>query len=180
MSYSSTAKTGGLLSTLGVPRWGATTRRSRAETRFDSQTGQAGAAPTERATSRLGRAAASRGLPIPGSVARQMEPDCRLTAWTTHPSSSYDSISMRVRVGVDASNRARRSVLSQLARDIPQATASDVRPLRLEPRIVPPDPESVSGIGLFLVNELSEAWGVARDGAGRTRVDSETASVAPS
>jgi anti-sigma regulatory factor (Ser/Thr protein kinase) len=166
-----------------------------------------------------------------------MEPDCRLTAWATEPSDLHGSISMRIRGGLDAPNRARRSVLSQLATDIPQTTASDVAVVvselvtnsvlhanvgpgltltvvvvmvddrlrisvidpgsRLEPRILPPDPQRVGGIGLFLVNELSEAWGVARDGTGRTRVwcdillhrprssgprvvDSESASVAPS
>ena len=40
----------------------------------------------------------------------------------------------------------------------------------IEPRILPPDHERVGGIGLFLVNELSETWGVARDGAGGTSV----------
>ncbi len=67
----------------------------------------------------------------------------------------------------------------------------------LEPRSLPPDPETVGGIGLFFVNELSEAWGVAREGTGGTRVwcdillrrprpselgvvDSESGSVAPS
>jgi anti-sigma regulatory factor (Ser/Thr protein kinase) len=55
-----------------------------------------------------------------------MEPDCRLTARTTHPSDLHGSISMRIRGSEDAPNRARRSVLSQLARDVPQTTASDV------------------------------------------------------
>lgn len=41
---------------------------------------------------------------------------------------------------------------------------------RLEPRILPPDRDRVGGNGLFLVNELSEAWGVARDGMEATRV----------
>lgn len=41
---------------------------------------------------------------------------------------------------------------------------------RLEPRILPPDHERAGGNGLFLVNELSEAWGVARDEIGSTRV----------
>jgi anti-sigma regulatory factor (Ser/Thr protein kinase) len=66
-----------------------------------------------------------------------------------------------------------------------------------QPRIRPPDPERVGGMGLFIINELSEAWGVARDGTEATRVwcdilvhrprssqlrvvDSESASVAPS
>lgn len=39
-----------------------------AGTRFDPQSEPAGSAWAERATSRLGRAAASRGHPIPGSV----------------------------------------------------------------------------------------------------------------
>jgi hypothetical protein len=43
--------------------------RLTAETRFDPQSGPAAAAWAKRATSRLGRAAASRGLPTPGSVA---------------------------------------------------------------------------------------------------------------
>lgn len=41
---------------------------------------------------------------------------------------------------------------------------------RLEPRILPLDHERVGGMGLFLVNQLSEDWGVARDGIGGTRV----------
>jgi len=157
-----------------------------------------------------GRAAASRLLPTPGSVAPQMDTDCHLTVCTTHPSDLPSSISMRIRRGVGAPNRARRSVLSQLARDIPQTTLSDVAMLvselvtdsvlhdnvgayptltvevvlvddrlrisvidpgsRLEPRIVLPDPERVGGAGLFLVNELSEAWGVARTESEGTRV----------
>ncbi len=39
-----------------------------AETRLDPQSGPAAAASAERATSRLGRAAASRGLPTSGAV----------------------------------------------------------------------------------------------------------------
>jgi anti-sigma regulatory factor (Ser/Thr protein kinase) len=133
-----------------------------------------------------------------------------LTAWTTHPADPHGSISMRIHGGVDAPNRARRSVLSQLAKDIPQTTASDVALVvselvtnsvlhanvgahltltvevvtvddrlrisvidpgsRLEPRILPLDPDRVGGIGLFVVNEVSEAWGVARDGTEGTRV----------
>ena len=41
---------------------------------------------------------------------------------------------------------------------------------RLEPRILPPDQDRVGGIGLLIVSELSEAWGVARDGVEGTRV----------
>jgi anti-sigma regulatory factor (Ser/Thr protein kinase) len=41
---------------------------------------------------------------------------------------------------------------------------------RLEPRILPRDHARVGGAGLFIVKELSEAWGVARDGSGVTRV----------
>jgi len=133
-----------------------------------------------------------------------------VTVRTTHPSGLHGSVSMRIRGGVDAPNRARRSVLSQLAGDVPQTTASDVALVvselvtnsvlhanvgarltltvevvvvddrlrisvidpgsRLEPPILPPDPERIGGIGLFFVNELSEAWGVARDGTGGTRV----------
>jgi hypothetical protein len=40
----------------------------------------------------------------------------------------------------------------------------------LEPRILPPDPAAPGGFGLRLVDELSSAWGVARDTAGMTRV----------
>src|SRR6185437_8415159 len=152
----------------------------------------------ERATSRLGRVAASRGLPTPGSLAPQLEPDCRLTASTTNPSDRHGSFSTQIRGGVDAPNHARSLVLSQLARHTPQTTASDVALVvselvtnsvlhsnvsacltltvevvvvddrlrisvidpgsRLEPRIVPHDPERIGGIGLFFVNELSEAW----------------------
>jgi anti-sigma regulatory factor (Ser/Thr protein kinase) len=43
-----------------------------------------------------------------------------------------------------------------------------------EPRILPPDHQRVGGFGLFLVSELSEAWGVALDGTGGTRVWSDT------
>lgn len=41
---------------------------------------------------------------------------------------------------------------------------------RLEPRIRPPDPERLGGFGLLVVDELSDAWGVARDGIAGTRV----------
>jgi anti-sigma regulatory factor (Ser/Thr protein kinase) len=41
---------------------------------------------------------------------------------------------------------------------------------RLEPHILPPDDERLDGFGLFLVRELSEAWGVGRDRIGRSRV----------
>jgi hypothetical protein len=44
--------------------------RLTAETRFDPQSGPAAATWAARATSRLGRAAASRGLPNPGSIAK--------------------------------------------------------------------------------------------------------------
>jgi anti-sigma regulatory factor (Ser/Thr protein kinase) len=117
---------------------------------------------------------------------------------------------MRIRGGMDAPSRARRSVLSQLASDTPQTTASNVELLvselvtnsvvhaevgpsltltvelvigddrlrisvidpgsRLEPQILPPDPDRVGGNGLCLVDELSETWGVARDGTRGTRV----------
>ncbi len=40
----------------------------------------------------------------------------------------------------------------------------------LEPRIRPPDHERSGGFGLFIVDELSEAWGVVRDGIGSSRV----------
>jgi anti-sigma regulatory factor (Ser/Thr protein kinase) len=41
---------------------------------------------------------------------------------------------------------------------------------RLEPRILAPDHDRVGGVGLLLVSQLSEAWGVARDGTKSTRV----------
>jgi anti-sigma regulatory factor (Ser/Thr protein kinase) len=41
---------------------------------------------------------------------------------------------------------------------------------RLEPRILPRDDNRIGGIGLLIVDELSEAWGVARDGVEGTRV----------
>jgi anti-sigma regulatory factor (Ser/Thr protein kinase) len=41
---------------------------------------------------------------------------------------------------------------------------------RLEPRILPCDPETAGGFGLFVVSELSVAWGVSRDGIGPTCV----------
>ena len=34
---------------------------------------------------------------------------------------------------------------------------------RLRPRILPPDPETPGGFGLFLVDELCETWGVRQD-----------------
>lgn len=40
----------------------------------------------------------------------------------------------------------------------------------LEPRILPRHPATSSGFGLRLVDELSSAWGVARDASGMTRV----------
>jgi anti-sigma regulatory factor (Ser/Thr protein kinase) len=117
---------------------------------------------------------------------------------------------MRIRGGVDAPSRARRSVLSELAGQIAPATAPDVALIvselvtnsvlhanvgaggtltvelirlddrvrinvidpgsPLEPRLLPPDPERLGGIGLRVVDELSEAWGVARNGIAGTRV----------
>ncbi|MGO9822487.1 MAG: ATP-binding protein [Solirubrobacteraceae bacterium] len=117
---------------------------------------------------------------------------------------------MRIRGGVRAPSRARRSVLSQLEGQIAPTTASDVALIvselvtnsvlhadvgpaqtltleltrlddrvridvidpgsRLEPRILPPDPERLGGLGLFVVDQLSEAWGIARDGITGTRV----------
>jgi hypothetical protein len=41
---------------------------------------------------------------------------------------------------------------------------------RLEPRVLPPDPERMGGWGLRVVEELSQAWGVARNGIAGTRV----------
>lgn len=41
---------------------------------------------------------------------------------------------------------------------------------RLEPRILPPDPNRLGGVGLFVVDELSEAWGVVHDESVGTRV----------
>ncbi len=41
---------------------------------------------------------------------------------------------------------------------------------QLEPRILPPDHERVGGLGLFIVRELSDAWGVVRHGTGGSRV----------
>jgi anti-sigma regulatory factor (Ser/Thr protein kinase) len=34
---------------------------------------------------------------------------------------------------------------------------------RLRPRMLPPDPEAAGGLGLLLVDELSETWGVRQD-----------------
>jgi anti-sigma regulatory factor (Ser/Thr protein kinase) len=39
-----------------------------------------------------------------------------------------------------------------------------------EPHITAPDPEMLHGFGLRVVDQLSLAWGVVRDGAGITRV----------
>lgn len=117
---------------------------------------------------------------------------------------------MRIRGGVDAPRRARRSVLSHLDCDIAPTTASDIalvvselvtnsvvhadvgarRTLtvelmtlddrvrisvidpgsRLEPRVLPPDHERAGGLGLVVVRELSDAWGVVRDPTGGNRV----------
>jgi anti-sigma regulatory factor (Ser/Thr protein kinase) len=41
---------------------------------------------------------------------------------------------------------------------------------RLEPHVLPPDPERLGGWGLRVVEELSQAWGVARNGIAGTRV----------
>lgn len=126
---------------------------------------------------------------------------------------------MRIRGGVGAPSRARRSVLSQLEGHIAPTKASDVALIvselvtnsvlhanvgsrrsltlelitrddgvrisvtdpgsRLEPRILPPDHERLGGLGLFLVEQLSEAWGVARDGRGHTRVWCDVALHSP-
>ena len=43
------------------------------------------------------------------------------------------------------------------------------------PRRTDPDPERPGGLGLYLVEQLSSAWGVARDGTGVTRVWCELA-----
>lgn len=117
---------------------------------------------------------------------------------------------MRIRGGVRAPGRARRSVLSHLDGHVPPTTASDIAlvvselvtnsvvhadvgPRRtltvelamlddrvricvidsgsqLEPRVLAPDHGRVGGAGLFVVSELSDAWGVIRDRIGRTRV----------
>ncbi len=117
---------------------------------------------------------------------------------------------MRIRGGLGAPRRARRSVLSHLGGDIPPSTAWEVALVvselitnsvihatvgpdrtmtvgltrlddririnvidpgsRLEPRPLPPDPERLGGLGLVVVDELSEAWGGSRDGTAGTRV----------
>jgi anti-sigma regulatory factor (Ser/Thr protein kinase) len=41
---------------------------------------------------------------------------------------------------------------------------------QLEPHMVPANPAAPHGFGLRLVDEMSSAWGVTRDGAGATRV----------
>lgn len=215
MSYSSTAGLGAL-SSLDASIGAALRRdavlaedRLTAETRFDPQSGPRAAAWTARATSRLGRAAASRRLPTPEPVAPAAN-ECRLMTSATQPSDPRGSVSMRIRGGVDAPSRARRSVVAQLGSHIAPTTASDValvvsdlvtnsvlhanvgprRTLtlelttlddrvrisvidpgsRLEPRILPSDHQRVGGAGLLIVNELSEAWGVAHHGKGGTRV----------
>jgi anti-sigma regulatory factor (Ser/Thr protein kinase) len=43
----------------------------------------------------------------------------------------------------------------------------------VEPRLLPPDPERLGGVGLRVVEELSGAWGVARNGSVGTRVWSD-------
>jgi anti-sigma regulatory factor (Ser/Thr protein kinase) len=131
-------------------------------------------------------------------------------AFATERSEPHGSISMRIRGGVDAPSRARRSVLSQLESHIAPTTVSDVGLVvselvtnsvlhadvgprgtlivqlitlddrlrisvidpgsRLVPRLLPRDHERVGGAGLLIVDELSEAWGVARDGIAGTRV----------
>lgn len=99
---------------------------------------------------------------------------------------------------VHANVGPRRTLTVELAMIDDRLRISVIDPgSRLEPRILQPDHERVGGVGLLLVDALSEAWGVARDGTGRTRVwcevllhpprsselrvvDSESASVAPS
>lgn len=41
---------------------------------------------------------------------------------------------------------------------------------RLEPHVLPPDPERLGGWGLRVVEEVSDAWGVSRNGIAGTRV----------
>lgn len=117
---------------------------------------------------------------------------------------------MRIRGGVGAPHRARKSVLAALEGHIPPITAWEVALIvselvtnsvihakvgpdrtltvelmrlddrvrinvidpgsRLEPRILPPDPERQGGLGLVVVDELSEAWGVGPDGTVGTSV----------
>ncbi len=150
---------------------------------------------------RLGRSA----WPSEHSVAAVTVSDAgrRMTASAFGSLDSQRSISLRIHGGDDAPTRARRSVRSQLAGQIPAATASDaallvselvtnsvvhanvgprrtlgveVRTLddrlriavtdpgsRLRPCMVPADPETPGGLGLLLVDELCESWGVWQD-----------------
>ena len=63
------------------------------------------------------------------------------------------------------------AVLVELARldDRVRLSVTD-RGSEEEPHIPVPDPEMLHGFGLRVVDQLSLAWGVIRDGAGTTRV----------
>jgi anti-sigma regulatory factor (Ser/Thr protein kinase) len=65
----------------------------------------------------------------------------------------------------------RRTLTVQLVRLDARVRISVIDPgSRLEPRVLPPDPDRLGGFGLFVVDEVSEAWGVERDGTVGTRV----------
>jgi anti-sigma regulatory factor (Ser/Thr protein kinase) len=131
------------------------------------------------------------------------QPGRGVTASAVRPADSEGSITMRVRGGDDAPERARRSVHSQLKGHIPATAASDAALLvselvtnsvvhanvgrrraltvevttlddrlrivvvdpgsRLRPSMIPPDPAVPGGLGLLLVDELCERWGVWQD-----------------
>jgi anti-sigma regulatory factor (Ser/Thr protein kinase) len=63
------------------------------------------------------------------------------------------------------------SVLVELTRldDRVRLSVTD-RGSQQQPHIPAPDPEMLHGFGLRVVDQLSLAWGVVRDGAGITRV----------
>jgi anti-sigma regulatory factor (Ser/Thr protein kinase) len=72
---------------------------------------------------------------------------------------------------VHANVGPQRSLTVELSRLDDRVRISVVDPgSRLEPRVLPPDDERVGGRGLFVVSELSDAWGVVRDRTGRSRV----------
>jgi hypothetical protein len=168
--------------------------RLTAQTRLDPQ--RAGCSGMGRA----GDVAAGAGRGVAGAFRPRDQPHltgsrCRLMASATQPSDPHGSIALRIRGGVDAQSRARRWVRSQLDTNLAQTTASDVALAVSE--LVTNNPDRVGGMGLFIVNELSEAWGVARDGTEATCVwcdirvhqtqssqprvvDSGSASLAPS
>lgn len=157
------------------------------------QSGPAAAAWAERATSRFGRAAASGGLPTQRSVAPSQRSIsmrirggadassrarrsvlCQLGSHIAQTTASDVAVVVSELVTnsvVHANVGPRQTLTLELLTLDDRLRISVIDPgSRLEPRILPRDHERVGGAGLLIVNELSEAWGVARDQRGSTRV----------